>query len=170
MNAVRIERAKPQDLARLTGIAFAAKRHWGYPEAWIQRWSEGLTITRDYIATNPTFVARVAGAGDIAGFSALRFEGTEPWLDHVWVLPSAMGQGIGRKLFDACETEARRAGALRLNIEADPNAESFYERMGARTIGRRDAAMDGAARFLPLMEKLLPPQPSLTAAARSRPT
>jgi N-acetylglutamate synthase-like GNAT family acetyltransferase len=148
-----IRPARPADAARLTAIAFAAKRHWGYPESWIQRWRVSLTISPEYIAANTCFVA--LRLGEIIGFSALRFDAERmPWVDHVWVLPSTIGSGIGRQLFAACEAEARRTGATRLRVEADPNAEGFYRRMGARTIERRPAAMDGTERFLPIMEKV----------------
>jgi hypothetical protein len=40
---MHIVRAKPEDAANLTGIAFAAKRHWGYPENWIESWRDLLT-------------------------------------------------------------------------------------------------------------------------------
>ena len=73
----------------------------------------------------------------------------------MWVVPAAMRRGIGRALFAACEQEARRRGATRVKIEADPHAEEFYARMGARTIGREPAPMEGVERFLPIMEKAL---------------
>ena len=49
--------ARLEEAAQLSAIAHAAKRHWGYPEAWIQHWRLTLTITPEYIARNPTFVA-----------------------------------------------------------------------------------------------------------------
>ena len=140
------------DAPALTAIAFTVKRHWGYPEAWIQRWSDVLTITPDYVAANSCFAA-IDERGEILGFAALRREAGEFWLDHVWVLPTAMGRGIGRRLFEHCEEEARKAGATILKVEADPNAEAFYARMGMRSYGRVPAAMNGVERFLPLMEK-----------------
>ena len=159
MNAVEISRAGADDAGVLTEIAFAAKRHWGYPEDWIQRWRDVLTITPAYIAANRTFVARVehgGAGGKIVGFGAVQCAlSGDWWMDHLWVIPSAMGSGVGRKLFEACEGEVRSRGALRLNIEADPHAEEFYSRMGVRIVGRKPAFMDGQERFLPLMEKVL---------------
>ena len=47
--------------------------------------------------------------------------------------------------------EARRRGATRLTILADPNAAAFYERNGARKIGMAPSdAIPG--RFVPLYE------------------
>jgi len=38
-----------------------------------------------------------------------------------------------------------------LGIEADPNAEGFYRRMGARRVGEIVYALDGRERVLPLL-------------------
>jgi GNAT superfamily N-acetyltransferase len=156
---MRIDPARPEDAVALTAIAHAAKRHWGYPEEWIARWSGLLTITPEYLATHPVLVAVMAGR--VVGFCALALaagEGGRPataQLDHLWVLPDAMGQGVGRALFNAAEIHARSSGAARLWLEGDPHAEGFYLRMGMVRFGAVPAPMDGQARELPLMEKLL---------------
>ena len=148
---VRIARSRPGDTAALTAIAFAAKRHWGYPEDWIQRWTDILTLTPEYIRSNPTFSA-IEGE-EIVGFCALRLTGAEAAVDHLWVTPASMGKGIGSALFRHCEGEARKARAARLTVESDPHAEGFYQAMGFLTVGRRPASMDGSERFLPQLEK-----------------
>jgi len=35
-----IERAPDSDFETLTGIAFAAKRHWNYPDKYFEMWKE----------------------------------------------------------------------------------------------------------------------------------
>jgi hypothetical protein len=47
---MQIVRAKPQEAEALTEIAHAAKRHWGYPEPWIQNWRDILTMRPEFIA------------------------------------------------------------------------------------------------------------------------
>jgi GNAT superfamily N-acetyltransferase len=148
-----IARSRPEDAAALTRIALEAKRRWGYPEGWIERWAPVLTLTPDFIRSHPTYSAIVGD--DIAGFCALRLCGAEACLEHLWVAPASAGKGIGRSLFLHCEEKAREAGSKLLRIESDPNAEGFYHAMGARTVGREPASMDGRERFLPLLEKRL---------------
>jgi GNAT superfamily N-acetyltransferase len=150
---MRIVRATPADAARLTRIAHAAKRTWGYPEAWVVAWKGVLTITSGSIRSHPTYCARV-GRGT-AGFCSIRRCGALAVVDHLWVAPAYAGRGIGRALFRHCETWARRAGAKRLAVESDPHAEGFYRAMGARRIGRRPAPIEGVQRYLPLMKKRL---------------
>jgi hypothetical protein len=45
----------PSEAAALTEIAFAAKRHWGYPEHWIAHWRSILTVTPEFVATHETY-------------------------------------------------------------------------------------------------------------------
>jgi predicted N-acetyltransferase YhbS len=150
---IRIRRARGDDAGALTDIAHAAKRHWGYPESWIRAWAAALTFTPDYIDTHPTFVA--VKNDEIVGFCALILEPDGARLDQLWVLPKAMGGGVGRALFVQAETAARAAGATCLRIVGDPHAEGFYQRMGASGYGREPAPMDGRERFFPLLRKVL---------------
>jgi GNAT superfamily N-acetyltransferase len=146
---LRIEKAGREAHLALTEIAHAAKRHWGYPERWMQLWRDTLTITPDYIADNEVYLAR---AGEqVVGFYALLGSGAKLTLDHLWLVPSQIGAGIGRKLFDHAITTARRLGAAEVEVEADPNATGFYERMGATRVGENVYEMDGQPRILPLL-------------------
>lgn len=150
---MNIRRARAEDAGTLTTIAFAAKRHWNYPEAWIRHWQGALTVAPDYVIENPTFVATVDG--ELVGFCAVQFEPGEAVLDHLWVLPAFMGRGVGRALFRHAEDVARAGGAVRIKIVGDPHAGPFYARMGATLYGREPANMNGEERFLPLLEKAL---------------
>src|SRR2546429_435166 len=66
---LQIRRATPDEAEALTTLAHAAKRHWGYPEEWIEQWKTDLTITPDFVANNEVFVATIDG--EIAGCCAL---------------------------------------------------------------------------------------------------
>lgn len=150
---MHIVRATPAHAEALTAVAHAAKRHWGYPEPWILAWRDALTLTSQYIGANPTYVEW--GPSEALGFCAVVFDGPAAHLDHLWVLPSAMGRGIGRALFAQAEQVARSAGASRLKIEGDPNAAGFYQRMGAVPCGHLHSQVEGQPRCLPLFEKVL---------------
>ncbi len=147
---MRIVRARPEEAPLLTEIAFAAKRHWGYPERWIEAWGDSLTMRPEFIAAN---VAYCATEDDrVVGFYVLTTENDGLHLDHLWIIPAAMRRGIGRVLFEHAVHQARAAGFDSIRIEADPNAEGFYRRMGARRAGMNVSEVDGEKRELPLME------------------
>lgn len=152
MNPI-ITRALPEHSQFLTDITIAAKRHWNYPETWMQLWLPALTISPEYISTHETWMLVLDG-NPVAYYSL--GETTEGlWLDNLWVLPEFMGMGLGRQLFEHALGQSRQQGASILTIEADPNAESFYERMGARKIGEHHGEVDGQPRILPVMEVIL---------------
>ena len=146
---VEIRRATPGDADDLTRIAFAAKGHWGYPERWISRWSETLTITPEFISRNEVYAAHYEGRP--VAFYALVGRGREVELEHLWVSPERIGTGLGRALFDHAVHKAASLGAGVLSIEADPNAEGFYRRMGARRVGENVYGIEGQKRVLPLL-------------------
>ncbi len=144
---MEISRAVPQDAGELTEIALAAKRHWGYPERWIELWREALTITPRLAAEGEVWVAEEGGRK--LGFYALSASGRE--LEHLWVVPERIGEGVGQSLFSHALSRAAELGAETILIESDPNAEGFYARMGAVKIGERVSELDGRERVLPLL-------------------
>jgi ribosomal protein S18 acetylase RimI-like enzyme len=146
---VEILRARPSDAEALTWISFAAKRYWGYPERWIERWRETLTISPEFIRRNETYAAVVEGKP--VGFYTLVGEGREITLEHLWVVPECIGAGIGRTLFDHAIRRAASLGAEVVGVESDPNAEGFYRRMGATRVGEISYPIDGQERTLPVL-------------------
>ena len=146
---MKIIRAASTDASLLTEIAHAAKRHWGYPERWIESWRDTLTIRTEFITANVAYCA-MEDAHPV-GFYLLTNESDGLHLDHLWIAPHAMGRGIGRALFEHALEQTKRLGHRTLKIEADPNAEGFYTRMGARRIAVNVTRVEDQSRELPLM-------------------
>ena len=146
---LQIRRARPEEASVLTEIAHAAKRHWGYPENWIQQWKPELTLTPEFIAANEMYVA-VKG-DEIVGCCAIAFSESLVELEHMWIRPEQMGAGVGRALFMHVKERAANLKLSALELSADPNAEGFYERMGAIRIGEVKSDIEGQPRVLPRM-------------------
>lgn len=144
-----IQRARPEQHERLTQIAHAAKKHWGYPERWMEIWKDALTITPEFIAGNEVYTVRVES--EVAGFYGLIVSEGKVQLEHMWVDPDYIGGGIGKQLFDHAIKVATSLGASLMEIESDPNAEGFYKRMGARQVGESVSTLEGQPRLLPLL-------------------
>jgi len=151
---VEIQHATPDQAETLTKIAFAAKCHWGYPECWIQLWLPILTVSPEFVEQHDTYVALKDGKE--IGFYAIAVEDKRASLKHLWVLPEYMGMGVGAKLFRHALSRCKEIRAHTLEIESDPNAQGFYERMGAKKVREATSEVDGQPRILPVLEITLP--------------
>lgn len=147
---VNIRRALPEEAGNLTEIALAAKRHWGYPEHWMRLWTPQLTFSPDYFREYESWVA-VDNEKPIA-FHTLQKKDGNGWIENMWVLPEYIGKGVGKQLFLHATTRSREMGYKTLQLEADPHAQGFYEKMGMYKIGEHQYKFDGQPRILPLME------------------
>ena len=84
------------------------------------------------------------------GFYQLCGAGNTADVALFFIDPPAIGSGIGRNLWAHLIGQAKNAGAMRITIEADPDAEGFYARMGAIRNGSvPSASIPG--RHLPLL-------------------
>jgi ribosomal protein S18 acetylase RimI-like enzyme len=93
---ITLRKAKKSDAANLSTIANAAKKHWGYPNAWMELWAEGLIITPEFIQNNTVWVAQ--DSDEIVGFVAICIQDVVAQLEHLWVIPEHMRKGIGNSL------------------------------------------------------------------------
>jgi GNAT superfamily N-acetyltransferase len=142
-----IRKAITEETPVLTQIAHDAKRHWGYPESWINHWQNDLTISPEFVAANQVYVAE--RDGELLGFYALILRGEKAELDHLWVAPAYMGTGVGKELFLHAMQQAAKKNVSAVEIVSDPNAEGFYRKMGAYRDGESIAEIDGSPRILP---------------------
>ena len=146
---IHIRRALPDEADALTQIALSAKRHWGYPARWMEIWTPQLTFSLHYFQKNESWVAAVDHP---IAFYTLQVRDGNAWIENLWVLPEQMGQGVGKQLFLHATSRSLELGYKILQLEADPNAVGFYEKMGMYKIGKRHSQIEGQPRSLPIME------------------
>ena len=146
--AIEVRAAQPWQARRLTEIAFAAKRHWGYPEAWIRLWWDELVVTPGYVREASVLVA--LRGGRVAGWGAAGLDDGRWWIEHLWVEPSSIGCGVGTRLLTRIGEVLAARGVHRLVIAADPNAAGFYASRGAVHVGEIDSLPKG--RRIPVYE------------------
>jgi ribosomal protein S18 acetylase RimI-like enzyme len=144
-----IRRVLPDEAATLSQIALAAKRHWGYPERWMEIWKPQLTFSPEYFEENESWVAEINSA-PIAFYTLLEKDGSA-WIENLWVSPEYIGKGAGKRLFLHALELSRQRGYKKLQLEADPNAVGFYEKMGMKKIGEQVSEVEGQPRILPIM-------------------
>lgn len=91
--------------------------YWEYPEEWLERWKEGLTIKAEDFATCSTYKLTLDHL--IIGFCAIEEIGTLYKIHHLWLHPDFIGKGYGKKLLN--ETiEKVVTQPQQIIVEADP--------------------------------------------------
>jgi predicted N-acetyltransferase YhbS len=96
-------------------------------------WHSTLTLQAMDIDLSPPYVAEEAG--EVVGFYQLIADGDKMELEHMWVKPQFMRQGIGKQLVAHAIAAAKARGARTIVIDADPNATAFYLSCGAYRVG-----------------------------------
>ena len=149
---IAVRAARPGEAAALTALCVRSKAHWGYDAEFMRRSRASLTVSDADIATGRVLVAERAGLP----FGVARVE-PDGELGLMFVDPRTLNRGVGRALFVAAVALARRLGATRMAILAEPNAAPFYQRMGARLVSHAPSdAIPG--RTLPLYDYDLTPK------------
>lgn len=127
-----------------------SKAHWGYDAEFMRLCVPSLTVSEESIAQGRVMVA-TDKAGRTIGTVSVGQDGGDAELGLMFVDPPAIGDGVGRALFEAAVRLARQLGYRRMTILADVNAAPFYERMGARFVSHQPSdAIPG--RTLPFYE------------------
>ena len=154
LTLITFRAANPREADTLTKIAIASKRHWGYSDDMINLWAPELTFTRKSIESN--FVTVAVSDGTLIGVSALELDSTRAELVGLWVLPSWIGNGVGRRLLNRVLKTAAEKGYDAITVVSDPNAAAFYMRMGGYRVGSVESTPPG--RMLPQFEISTTPQ------------
>ncbi len=141
--------ARPDEAELLTELCLRSKAVWGYDDAFMRACRAELTLSPADFAASSLQVA-VEG-NEVAGIVQIVVDGEKADLAKLFIAPSTLRAGVGRKLFDWAVSTARERGARWLWIEADPDAAEFYRRMGAVDDG---IAPSGSipGRFLPRLK------------------
>lgn len=133
-----VREVNPSEAGQLSQLAHLAKAYWGYPPDFMEAFDEELTFEAADLE-NERYVFRVGTRnGRICSFYALDRE-SEPdgsiEMNALFVEPTEIGKGLGKRLFEHAVEEARRLGADSMMIHSDPYAEKFYLKMGAVKVG-----------------------------------
>ncbi len=125
-----VRRAQPDEADALNELIVRSKSYWGYDQPFVEAYRSFLSLSPETIKHHPVYCAEVEGT--TAGISHFTVASeTEIELDHLFVEPTFMGQGIGKLLWQHAVDLARSMGAKALVFDADPHARPFYEQMGA---------------------------------------
>ncbi|MCB1306665.1 MAG: GNAT family N-acetyltransferase [Leptospiraceae bacterium] len=154
---LQIRAALRTELVLLSRLAYDSKASRGYPERYMSVWREALTVTKHQLQTGSVRVA--AYYENIVGFTTVVLDAVPPEaelqldkaliLEHCFIRPDFIGRGIGRLLMEDVRGQHVLSEDCPLYIEADPEAEGFYRRLGAVRVGRVPTLIPG--RWLPVL-------------------
>jgi GNAT superfamily N-acetyltransferase len=131
-SGIVLRAARPEECAELGELCLRSKAWWGYDEAFIAACREELAIRADDVGP---MLCVAEAAGRPAGVAQLSSDGGDWHVDKLFVDPPFIGRGVGAALMRWATETARAMGAVRLVIEADPDAAGFYRRHGAVDAG-----------------------------------
>jgi GNAT superfamily N-acetyltransferase len=153
MRRLRIRPAAGHEAELLTELAVRSKGHWGYDAAFLSACRDELTVSPADCDGLRVMVA--ASDSVVLGFYQLAGTSRTGELVALFVDPPAMGNGIGGRLFAHALKRAHELGMRSIIIDADPYAEPFYVRAGARRIGAvPSGSIEG--RVIPQLEITVP--------------
>lgn len=133
--------ARIEECAALSDLVLRSKAHWGYSDVFMESCREELAVTPERLAAQPCRVLERDGRP--VGLWALDLSDAVPEVALMFADPALIGSGIGHLLWQDMMGEARRLGHARIRLDADPNAEPFYERMGCQRIGSHASPSTG---------------------------
>jgi GNAT superfamily N-acetyltransferase len=128
-----IRPAKEKENELLTDLALRSKSYWKYEQSYLSRCRPALHIDSEYIRNWPVMVLKVEHT--IAGFYSLKNTQSEDRLDNLWIDLPFIGNGYGKIMLAHAMKRAHKMGWSRFRLAADPGAEKFYEKFGAKKLG-----------------------------------
>lgn len=129
--------ARPGEDVALTDLSLrSVQETWNYSDEFMAWEPEAITVSPKHIESGMTYVLEENGR--MLGFYVLTVKERDIELSRLMVDSASTGNGFGRTLWDHAVQTARERGYRKLTLDADPNAEAFYLRMGAETLGDHD--------------------------------
>ena len=146
---MKINKAKSIDAYEITELTLRSKNYWNYGKEQIEAWREELTITPEYINKNQVF--KIINENSLLGFYAYQpIDSKKVKLNYLFIEPKFIGQGLGKILMNDFLKRIEQNGFEKVTLDADPNAESFYQSFGFKVTGQLKSSIKD--RFLPIME------------------
>lgn len=122
------------ELSALSDLCFRSKAVWGYDKEFMDACRHELSFQPSDLEL--TRIAVAEHEGKPIGVVQLRVADDEADLLKLFVEPGALRSGTGKALLAWATDAAKKSGAAKLTIEADPDAAPFYRRLGAYDVGQ----------------------------------
>jgi GNAT superfamily N-acetyltransferase len=154
-SALEIRRATSDELELLKELTVRSRRHWDYDAERFRAWADRLDFAVEDWGDVETYLAELEGR-PVAWAAVRRPASGVAVLEELWVVPEAMGRGVGAQLFRTASARARELGASALEWAAEPGAVGFYEKLGGGRV--REETSHSFGHRLPVMRLDLAPE------------
>src|SRR3954453_4155121 len=112
--AIRL--ALPEGAPLLSELALRSKGHWGYDAAFLASCRDDLALSPQDVASSPVFVSLDSEGGITGYYRLIAQDGRVGELDALFVEPTAIGRGVGRRLWQHAVDTAGSLGLVALEI------------------------------------------------------
>lgn len=124
---------KSDELTVASQLCLRSKAYWGYDTEFMSACVPELTITEEDVTRDMVILA--LENHELVGVAQVSNADDGCFLEKLFVNPSHMKKGIGRKLFEWSQSAAQKLGASQMIVEADPDAVPFYMAMNCEEAG-----------------------------------
>lgn len=144
-----VTKSNMEDSEILTNITKKSKAYWGYSDEQIEKWSDLLTITKNYIENNNVYKLLFDNS-TVGYYSYFNLNENVVKLDNLFVLPNYIGNGLGQVLMNDFIDRIKSTETKKIVLDSEPNAKKFYEKFGFTKVGQIETSIKD--RYLPIME------------------
>ena len=140
-----IREAHQDEWQQLSALAKRSKAYWGYDSDFLIQCDSALSVTATQLQSHLHWFWVCVIEDKIIGFVGLsKIDQNRVELDHLFIEPTHMKQGIGSVLFHHAVSKAKKLGFYEMHILSDPFAANFYKACGARFIEHKPSdAIEG---------------------------
>ncbi len=135
-NNISIKESESNEVVEINKLLYLSKGYWGYDNIFMDKFMKEFSITKNYLKNNSVFSCYYNFF--LVGFFA--FSNNKLELDYFFISPQYIGKGIGKQLWiHCCNIAKTKFNKNYFILWSDPNAESFYIRMGCKKIGTKNS-------------------------------
>lgn len=134
---INFQPTSSHELEEVNSLIISSRKIWNYDEEYFQKSLPLINVTEEFLLKNDCY--SIFGNDEkIVGFIGIeKDENGDFWIEHLWVSPSCLKTGIGKKAIHFILKKYHDLKVEKLFIFPDPPAEGFYEKCGARFTGEK---------------------------------
>ncbi len=134
------------ELDKLNQFLRDSKGVWGYSDSFLDDFIKKFGLTENHLQTNE--VMMFEENSQLKAIFSFSYKSDEAKLDDFFVAPALIRQGLGKLMWQAVLEYACAKNWPSFILISDPNAQGFYEKMGAVKIADHETF---SGRFVPVM-------------------